>query len=199
MAGDWPSVTSASLPDLVDTAFAFLVCFDLFDTINLISFAFLVCCDSFDSSCKVFFIPCFTCLILCQIWSTVFISLLLYYSYCFSSVLGWHYFIYRHNIYNNSPCSIVFGLSNITVYGQLYNVNIPIYRVFFYTGPHLKVLSTQKLIWARLGVSRTIYVNVDSPYLGFPYFKVFGEAQCKKTPCICMFIIYCPLSESLSF
>ena len=41
VAGDWPSVTSASLPDLVDTAFAFLVCFDLFDTINLISFAFL--------------------------------------------------------------------------------------------------------------------------------------------------------------
>ena len=29
----------------------------------------------------------------------------------------------------------------------------------------------------RLGVSRTIYVNVDSPKLGFPYFKFLGEAQ----------------------
>ena len=33
-----------------------------------------------------------------------------------------------------------------------------------------------------LGVSRTIYVNVDSPNLGFPYF--LGEAQCKKHPVI---------------
>ena len=31
---------------------------------------------------------------------------------------------------------------------------------------------------------RTIYVNVDSPNLGFPYFNFLGEAQCKKTPCI---------------
>ena len=26
----------------------------------------------------------------------------------------------------------------------------------------------------------TIYVNVDSPNLGFPYFNFIGEAQCKK-------------------
>ena len=31
-----------------------------------------------------------------------------------------------------------------------------------------------------LGVSRTIYVNVDSPNLGFPYFNFLGEAQWKK-------------------
>ena len=34
----------------------------------------------------------------------------------------------------------------------------------------LKVPSTKKLILARLGVSRPIYVNVDSPNQGFPYF-----------------------------
>ena len=33
-----------------------------------------------------------------------------------------------------------------------------------------------------MGVSRTIYVNVDSPNLGFPYFNFLGEAQCKKQP-----------------
>ena len=40
----------------------------------------------------------------------------------------------------------------------------------------LKVLSTKKLILARLGVSKTIYVNVDSPNLGFRYFNL--------SPCI---------------
>ena len=43
------------------------------------------------------------------------------------------------------------------------------YRVVFLTGPPLKVLSTKQLILARLGVSRTIYVNVDTPNLGFTY------------------------------
>ena len=33
-----------------------------------------------------------------------------------------------------------------------------------------------------LGVSRTIYVNVDSPNQGFPYLNFLGEAQCKKHP-----------------
>ena len=61
-------------------------------------------------------------------------------------------------------------------------------RMYTYTGFFsslglpLKVLSTEKLIWARLGVSRTIYVNVDSPNLGFPYFNFSGEALCKKHP-----------------
>ena len=41
----------------------------------------------------------------------------------------------------------------------------------FLSGPPIKVLSTRKLTQARLGVSRTIYVNVDSPNLGFPYFN----------------------------
>ena len=35
-----------------------------------------------------------------------------------------------------------------------------------------------------MGVSRTIYVNVDSPILGFSYSNFSGKAQCKKTPCI---------------
>ena len=55
----------------------------------------------------------------------------------------------------------------------------------FSLGLPLKCLSTEKLILASLGVSRRIYVNVDSPNLGFPYFNFLGEVQCKKTPCIC--------------
>ena len=43
------------------------------------------------------------------------------------------------------------------------------YRVFFLTGTPLKILSTNKLIQARLGVSWPIYVNVDSANIGFPY------------------------------
>ena len=47
--------------------------------------------------------------------------------------------------------------------------------VFFFNWfPPLKVLSTKKLILARLGVSTPIYVNVDSPNLGFPYFNFLG-------------------------
>ena len=38
----------------------------------------------------------------------------------------------------------------------------------------MTITSTEKLIWARLGVSRPIYVNVDSPNLGFPYFNFLG-------------------------
>ena len=45
---------------------------------------------------------------------------------------------------------------------------LQLYRVFFSLALPLKVLSTEKLIEARLGVSRTIYVNVDSLNLGFP-------------------------------
>ena len=55
---------------------------------------------------------------------------------------------------------------------------------FFSLGLLLKCLSTEKLIQARLGVSRTIYVNVDSPNLGFPYFNFLGGGQLKKSPCI---------------
>ena len=35
-----------------------------------------------------------------------------------------------------------------------------------------------------LGVFRPIYVNVDSPNLGFPYFNFLGGYQWKKSPCI---------------
>ena len=55
---------------------------------------------------------------------------------------------------------------------------------FLPLGLPLKVLSTEKLILARLGVSRTNYVNVDSPNLGFTYFNLLGGYQLKKTPCI---------------
>ena len=34
------------------------------------------------------------------------------------------------------------------------------------------------------GVSRPIYVNVDSPNLGFTYFNFLGGGQLKKPPCI---------------
>ena len=33
-----------------------------------------------------------------------------------------------------------------------------------------------------LGVSRPIYINVDSPNLGFPYFNFLGGKQWKKHP-----------------
>ena len=42
----------------------------------------------------------------------------------------------------------------------------------FLTGTRLK--STKKLIQTRLGVSRPIYVNVDTPNLGFTYFNFLG-------------------------
>ena len=42
---------------------------------------------------------------------------------------------------------------------------LTIYRVIFFTGTPPK--STEKLILARLGVSWPMYVNVDSPNLGF--------------------------------
>ena len=43
-------------------------------------------------------------------------------------------------------------------------------------GVYFHCLSTEKLIEAGLGVSRTIYVNVDSPDLGFPYFSSHPES-----------------------
>ena len=54
------------------------------------------------------------------------------------------------------------------------------YRVSFFTGPPPKSSKAKKLIWARLGVSGTIYVNVVSPILGFQYLNFLGEAQWKK-------------------
>ena len=54
------------------------------------------------------------------------------------------------------------------------------YKVSFSLGLPLKFLSTEKLISAGLDVSRTIYVNVDSSNLGFPYLNFLGEAQWKK-------------------
>ena len=62
-------------------------------------------------------------------------------------------------------------------------VTIQFTGCFFTLGLPLKVQSTKKLILARLGVSRTIYVAVESPNLGFPYFNFLGGCQLKKTPC----------------
>ena len=45
----------------------------------------------------------------------------------------------------------------------------------------LKVPSTKKLIKARLGVSRTIYVNVDTPNQGFTFFNFLGGTSEKNT------------------
>ena len=53
---------------------------------------------------------------------------------------------------------------------------------FFTLGLPLKVQSTEKLILSRLGVSRTIFVNVDSPNLGFTYFNFLGGYQLRKHP-----------------
>ena len=60
---------------------------------------------------------------------------------------------------------------------QIYS-NIEIQGVFL-TGTPPK--STKKLIWARLDVSGPIYVNVDSPNLGFTYFNFLGGYQLKNT------------------
>ena len=54
------------------------------------------------------------------------------------------------------------------------------YRVFFLTGTPVKVLSTEKFIQARLGESKTIYVDEDSPNQGFPYFNFLGGSQSQK-------------------
>ena len=51
------------------------------------------------------------------------------------------------------------------------------YRFFFSL---VQVQSTKKLIQAWLGVSRPIYVNVDSPNLGFTYFNFLGGVPVKK-------------------
>ena len=54
------------------------------------------------------------------------------------------------------------------------------YRVFFNWCPPKKL----KYGKPRLGVSRTIYVDVDSPNLGSRHFNFLGGHQLKKTPCM---------------
>ena len=72
-----------------------------------------------------------------------------------------------------------FTLAKLVICTYVYNVNFTyIYRVFFLTGTPPK--STNKLILARLGVSRPIYVNVDSPNQGFPYFNCLGGYHLKN-------------------
>ena len=55
-------------------------------------------------------------------------------------------------------------------------------KIQFVLGLPPKVPSKEKLILARLGVSRTIYLNVDSPNLGFLYIlKLFRGGPVKNT------------------
>ena len=68
--------------------------------------------------------------------------------------------------------------SSYPIIGPIYTwTDIHIQGGFLTAPPPLKVLSTKKLILARLGVSRTIYGNVDSPNLGFTYFNFLGGYQ----------------------
>ena len=64
-----------------------------------------------------------------------------------------------------APCDS----SNAALDGEKFKKNSPRNTGCFFTGPPLKVQSTK-----RLGLSRMIYVNEDSPYLGFPYFNFLG-------------------------
>ena len=59
-------------------------------------------------------------------------------------------------------------------------MHLGIYRVFFSLVLPLIVPGTKKLIYARLGVSRTIYVNVDSLNLGFFILQLFRGVTVKK-------------------
>ena len=59
------------------------------------------------------------------------------------------------------------------------------YSIFYRTGCFFhwyppKSSKYKKVIYARLGVSRPIYVNVDSPSLGFTYFNFLGGNQWKE-------------------
>ena len=58
-----------------------------------------------------------------------------------------------------------------------------LYTECFFNWPPPESSKYKKVNLARLGVSRPIYVNVDSPNLGFPYF-FFRGVPVKKTPCI---------------
>ena len=59
------------------------------------------------------------------------------------------------------------GVAKILKYCKVCKFLLQKYGVFFTLDLPLKVPSTNKLILARLGVSRMIYANVDSPNLGF--------------------------------
>ena len=65
---------------------------------------------------------------------------------------------------------------------ELFLCLVTSYRVFLWLWllSPLKAPITEKLIQARLGVSRTIYVNADLPNLGFQYF--LGGISEKKPP-----------------
>ena len=89
-------------------------------------------------------------------------------------IFFWWLFMIIYQQTNTKPCCH---------YTASYPLFRTIYRVFFNWYP-LKVLSTKKvnLGYTRLGVSRSIYVKVDSPNLGFPYFNFLGGYQWKKHP-----------------
>ena len=91
------------------------------------------------------------------------------------------YPVFAHHI---SLLSDHFTMSTAhALHTKIYYEDSALYRVFFSLVPPLKVRSTKK-IQARLGVSRPIYVYVDSPNLGFQYFNFLGGYQLKKHPVV---------------
>ena len=69
-------------------------------------------------------------------------------------------------LFDSFPDDFLWGSATAAYQVNLTKITPYIQGVFFLTGTPPK---SSKL--ARLGVSRPIYVNVDSPNLGFPYFN----------------------------
>ena len=93
-------------------------------------------------------------------------------------------FVFRNTLF----CVSVFRVLHCTCFCVFVCFTLFLF-LFVVTSPPL---STEKLIYARLGVSRQIYVNVDSPNLGFPNLNFLGGTSEQKSPCIlCVFLCLC--------
>ena len=87
----------------------------------------------------------------------------------------------KHYEYNSTP----FCWEQAPSYASL-NYDQPTHLL---TGVKCRATSVaKKLIEARLGVSRSIYVNVDTPNLGFTFFNFLGGGELKKPPCSWMMV-----------
>ena len=108
---------------------------------------------------------------------TLILSLLLSLLLVIVSKYGWHCIVSTLMCSHFSQYQLT---ESIYVWAMIISFPKPhkMYRVFFSLGLPQK-FQVQKS-WSRLVVSRTIYVNVDSPNLGFPYFNFLGEAQWEK-------------------
>ena len=69
---------------------------------------------------------------------------------------------------------------NVQQHFRVFKWMCHIQGVFFSLALPLNTLSTKKFIKVRLGVSWLIYVNLDSPNLGLPYFN-FLEKKVRKS------------------